>query len=389
MAKNRSIGWTIGSLLFSIQIIALQAQTYTCSVQNQTVIGTDMYFDIYLQNTSSTDTIYLGDTDFSFTFDNLNFTNDAVSVEQFGDPNSKLDWFYGYDAVIPNTPPYPDVIKLNISPPFFSNQTQFQQRVQDFPTNQTSPGTFIATIKVSQISNPNGSMNLLWRSLTPHPTIVQTFETVNYNQINITSNGIFQNPPNTPLPVELTSFTARRYLSHVQLHWETATELNNYGFEVQRKEVGYDWDVIGFVPGKGSVLYPQVYDFRDNLVDSRHPHEQIAYRLRQIDRDGTHEFSPMVHVASRSLPEHHRLHVYPNPGLSQSSVALNLDSEQTTSICVYSALGREVLRIVDARVLSAGNHVFPLDLSTMPAGRYIVTAIAGGRRYIAPLMVGR
>lgn len=356
------------------------AQTYqfTCTVQNQTVLGTDFYYDIYLQNTHPTDSIWLGNCDFPLTFDHSNFSAATAIMTQLGLPNSKLETYYGGDAVI-LTVGSSHVVMLNLLPPSPTPQN-FTSRVELILPNQIAPGTYIGTVKVSTISNPSGTMNLQWRTTAPNEVVVSTFLTPNLQQIAITSSGIYLNPTNAPLPVELISFSAYNQDDHVHLHWETAMELNNYGFEVQRIEEGRDWETVGFVPGHGTVQYPQIYDYDDPLEGLAIPLAQqkmIRYRLRQVDRDGTFEYSPVVDVAFRVLPGQLSVAVYPNPSSERAAASVHLAEECAVGIAVYDMTGREMLTLADAKLLPAGNHVFEIPAHALAEGMYILRVIGG------------
>ena len=114
-----------------------------------------------------------------------------------------------------------------------------------------------------------------------------------------------------PVPVELTSFSATVNNFNVLLNWQTATETNNQGFEIQRKSPSptpslkegafklADWESIGFVNGKRTTTEPQVYSFADeNLPAGRQglTTGKYQYRLKQIDFDGTFEYSNTIEV---------------------------------------------------------------------------------------------
>lgn len=104
-----------------------------------------------------------------------------------------------------------------------------------------------------------------------------------------------------PLPVELTTFIASVDANLILLEWETATEVNNYGFEVQKlslENLDSTWVIIGFVQGNGTTNSPKQYSFTDeiNLGD-----EKVTYRLKQIDLDGKYAFSKVLIVDLASI----------------------------------------------------------------------------------------
>ena len=99
------------------------------------------------------------------------------------------------------------------------------------------------------------------------------------------------------LPVELTSFTAQSQGQTVILNWVTATELNNRGFEIQRKIVEGNFATVGFVKGEGTTTNQKEYSYVDkNLTDGKY-----FYRLKQLDFNGEYEYSKTIEVEVRSL----------------------------------------------------------------------------------------
>ena len=106
------------------------------------------------------------------------------------------------------------------------------------------------------------------------------------------------NPSPSP-PVELTSFSGQLEDSIVHLSWTTATEVNNEGFEVERAIQIGQWQEIGFVEGRGTTNEPQIYEFKDSLINV--VAERISYRLKQIDYDGTFQYSDEIEISIRQI----------------------------------------------------------------------------------------
>jgi hypothetical protein len=155
------------------------------------------------------------------------------------------------------------------------------------------------------------------------------------------------------LPVELLSFKAINKGATNLLTWETASEILNKGFEVQRKNEQGEWDVLGFVKGNGK---PSVYNFTDN-----DPLSISYYRLRQVDHDGNSELSNIVSVTKLRKLE---VQVYPNP--TYGKVTVQLTKEADAAITVYNMIGQAV--ITNVNMTTVGE----VDLSGLTRGTYIV-----------------
>ena len=111
---------------------------------------------------------------------------------------------------------------------------------------------------------------------------------------------------NPALPVELTSFAVMIVKDIVELNWETATEVKNYGFDVERTLVhSTKWQKIGFVQGNGNSNSPKEYSFTDPSVTSG----SYAYRLKQLDNDGKYEYSKEVEIDLRIQLSSHNIRI--------------------------------------------------------------------------------
>jgi hypothetical protein len=173
------------------------------------------------------------------------------------------------------------------------------------------------------------------------------------------------------LPVELTSFTASTANNKVTLNWQTATEVNNYGFEVERRAVKSEqstrdsWQKIGFVSGAGMSNAPKEYSYSDASVCSGN----YVYRLKQIDHDGTFKYSQSVEV-SIQLPAQFMLNQnYPNPFNPNTIITYQLQSVNHVTLKVFDVLGKEVATLVN-EVQQPGNKSVRFDASALASGIY-------------------
>jgi alpha-amylase len=178
------------------------------------------------------------------------------------------------------------------------------------------------------------------------------------------------------LPVQLVSFTATALgATGARLDWRTVSEVNNYGFHVQRKsgtQSQFSDVANGFIPGHGTTFEPQDYSF----VDANVPAGQCSYRLRQMDLDGTVHFSPEVSlirltdVGDKHLPTQYALHQnYPNPFNPSTRVRYDLPQTGRVNLTVFNTLGQVVKTLVHEEQ-QAGFYEVRFDGSNMASGLY-------------------
>jgi hypothetical protein len=181
------------------------------------------------------------------------------------------------------------------------------------------------------------------------------------------------NSSSNPLPVELARFEAQRNgEGAVHLTWQTASETNNSGFDVQRQTGSGNsasWTTVDFVEGAGSTSEPQSYQFTDRTVPFEA--ETVRYRLRQVDLDGTTDLSRVVEV-NLGTPEELALRApFPNPFQDQATVRYELPRATDVQVAVYDLLGRRVATPVDGQK-TAGRAQFQLRTQDLPSGTYFL-----------------
>ncbi|MBE0551659.1 MAG: T9SS type A sorting domain-containing protein [Ignavibacterium sp.] len=195
--------------------------------------------------------------------------------------------------------------------------------------------------------------------------------------VDSTHLGIVQFMPfSNSIPVELTSFTASALDGNVVLNWITATELNNSGFQIERRktkdEKSEEWRSIGFVSGNGTTTEKSFYSFTDqNPVAGK-----SYYRLKQIDFDGSFEYSSIVEV-DFNLPIVFSLEQnYPNPFNPATSIQYTIRSKQNVQLLVYNVLGKEIATLVNEEK-PAGDYKVNFDASKLSSGVYFYQLQAG------------
>ena len=203
--------------------------------------------------------------------------------------------------------------------------------------------------------------------LTDNSTIPKSLSII----IKITFSGI---GGESPLPVEIVRFTAQLSDEEVILRWATATEKNNYGFEVGRirnEELGppeagaiRNWEKIGFVKGNGNSNSAKEYSFIDQ--DKKHD-GVLKYRLKQIDNDGNFRYSNKIEV-TYGIPILYELRQnYPNPFNPETRIGYSLPIDGFVTLRIFDVLGREIATLVDERK-SAGNYEVTFDAISAGSG---------------------
>ncbi|MBK7632721.1 MAG: T9SS type A sorting domain-containing protein [Ignavibacteriales bacterium] len=184
------------------------------------------------------------------------------------------------------------------------------------------------------------------------------------------------------IPVELISFSSSINENDITLYWQTATETNNQGFQVERRETqderSDDWNSISFVDGKGTTTEPQSYSFVDENLSAG----KYQYRLKQIDFDGTFEYSNTIEIEINQPTKFSLEQNYPNPFNPTTSIQYAISSRQFVSLKVFDVLGKEVATLVNEEK-SAGsyeiefNSVETLHATSLPSGVYFYQLKAG------------
>jgi hypothetical protein len=181
-----------------------------------------------------------------------------------------------------------------------------------------------------------------------------------------------------PLPVELTTFYATIENYNVTLHWETSTETNNKGFEIQRLkdskvEKLQDWKSVGFVTGNGTTTQINSYFFNDDNLTSG----KYSYRLKQIDYDGSYKYYNLSEIIEIDVPSKFELiQNYPNPFNSSTKISWQSPISGWQTLKVFDVLGREVATLVNEEK-EAGYHSVDFNASDLPSGVYFYRIQAG------------
>lgn len=215
----------------------------------------------------------------------------------------------------------------------------------------------------SKISNPAANTDLIaYYTFDQYVNGNRFFDnSSNYNHATISANSITVGTEQTNctapslLPVDLIYFQGRAIEQGNLLTWQTASELNNKGFEIERSHDGNDWEVIHFERGNGSIEQVSNYTY----LDDRSLAGINYYRLRQVDFDGQFEYSSIVSI--ENIDKQIRLRIFPNPVTD----FLIVENNTFTSVQILNQIGQIVLEVS----LNESNRI---DISELPNGIYWV-----------------
>ena len=199
------------------------------------------------------------------------------------------------------------------------------------------------------------------RAITPDGEIIDSFSVVH-----------------TSVGVEFTVFSAKYNNNNsVLLSWQTSTETNNRGFEIQRSINKRNWVIISFKEGNGTTTKEHNYTYSDNV--SSLISDKLFYRLKQVDFNGNNKYSGIVEV-SVSIPKEFSLSQnYPNPFNPTTTISWQSPVSGWHTLKVYDSLGKVVATLVN-EYKPAGKYEVVFDGSNLPSGTYIykLTAVPKG-----------
>ncbi len=190
-------------------------------------------------------------------------------------------------------------------------------------------------------------------------------------QYNVRHDGLYVNPTN--VPVELTSFNANMKNNSVELSWATASETNNYGFEIQRRDDNTQFSTIGFKRGNGTSTQINNYSFTDKKPEGN----TIYYRLKQVDFNGSYKYSKTVEVQNVKAPGDFSISQnYPNPFNPTTNIQFSVPVQTGVKIILYDVTGKEVKTLVN-KEMQTGNYNIQVNAEGLSSGIYFYRITTG------------
>jgi hypothetical protein len=235
----------------------------------------------------------------------------------------------------------------------------------------TGTGANLPTVSVNAFSvnytglniNPGSSFSLIWRITTGSPGGDGNNSHLGLDDVSISISS------SSALPVELTGFTGKIYQNQAtSLAWQTASELNNSHFCIERSGDGANFREIGTVNGAGTS-----FDFQDYAFTDKNPLPgKNYYRLRQVDFDGNHEYSKVIMVEIDARPT---TKLYPSLAADAINLELGSALEEAVELLIFDNMGR----LVAKQFIEAGATTVQFPLAGFQAGQYVASLQGPGQ----------
>lgn len=174
------------------------------------------------------------------------------------------------------------------------------------------------------------------------------------------------------VPVELVSFTGENSGTTTILSWQTKSEINNSGWEVERKSANSRWEKLGFVSGKGTTSESNTYSYSTMAIS-----RSSIYRLKQIDMDGKYSYSKSIELGGMKIAEFKLFQNFPNPFNPTTVISFTLPKAEKVELKVMDMLGRVVKTLINNELRNEGLHQITFDASTLSNGVYFYQVTAG------------
>jgi photosystem II stability/assembly factor-like uncharacterized protein len=228
----------------------------------------------------------------------------------------------------------------------------------------------------SYFSTDNG---LTWNTFSTNGLPVSSIYAIAVNGSKVfagtNGQGVWSRFQSETLPVELSGFTAVVKQNSIVLNWKTATESNNYGFEVERAlyndpSVTTKWETLGFIKGSGNSISTKEYSFTDITIRGN---GKFSYRLKQIDNEGKINYSRETEISVNFYPQVYSLeNNFPNPFNPGTVIKYSLPYESNVKLTVYNTLGIKVRELI-SEVQQPGLHDYKFNAAGLSSGVYLYT----------------
>ncbi|HCY77044.1 MAG TPA: hypothetical protein DHV28_14070 [Ignavibacteriales bacterium] len=241
-----------------------------------------------------------------------------------------------------------------------------------YPNNPGNPNTFFVATDIGIFLTENDGTNWFEISADLPNTVVMHLDYSPSNQMlraGTHGRGVYEAFVDFTIPVELISFVADQQDKKVVLNWRTATETNNSHFEVERKFKNQEWEKLGTVAGSGTITEFRNYFYEDDFTSLPY-NGTVLYRLKQVDFNGTFEYSNIIAVDVEYIPNKISLSQnYPNPFNPVTTIKYWLNVEANVNINIYNSIGQKVEDLIN-KTQNAGSYSINWNAENYASGMY-------------------
>jgi hypothetical protein len=370
--KTKTIISFLGVFLLLFLTMDTYSQTVELITNNYQVINNNTFqFDFWVKNTSGADWTYSSSQE-KWTFNNLILNGGTAGFTLVANTTDfPLAAQVGSTAIAGTAP---NLFLRGIGKtggPNYVIPAGTTKRLSTFQITTTASSFNFAQLPTIALntSNPNASAISYWSGGLPV-------------QFTGTNRVITNMNANTPLPVELASFNGNvTNKRDIILTWKTSSEVNNSGFDVERKPADGQWSKVAFVNGKGNSSTAVTYNYQDTKLNTG----KYNYRLKQIDYNGNYEYFELNNTIEVGIPTKFNLSQnYPNPFNPTTKIDFDLPLDSRVNIVLYDVTGREVKTLVN-ETRTAGYHTIAFDASSISSGMYFyrITTKSSGQDFVA------
>ena len=285
--------------------------------------------------------------------------------------------------------PTSSVFVSGVNPPTVVTDAVNKTLVVTVPNAVTVGNTTDVTVYVNTGANIWPNPNLLKRpsKANPNDPLMPSTEAIDEYSVYSSAETSASLIQTNPLPIELTSFKVLKATEEgfPYIVWTTATELNNYGFQLQRKHTGFDdsFKKVAFIEGAGTSFSPLAYSYVDEDMQLA---GEYLYKLIQYDYNGDFkEYGPIFYIFA--APEKFELSdAFPNPFNPTTNIRYSIAAPEKIQIYVYDTLGRQVATLVNQQ-MAAGTYTVTFDAAQLSSGMYFIRMIAQNQSYVKKILL--
>ena len=227
-----------------------------------------------------------------------------------------------------------------------------------------TPSSPAASIGLTAINTGNNNfLSLNNESNNPTPNLTIEVTTIAGKPA---TNQIYQFKPGT-LPVNISMFNVTKSNGYNTLQWQTISETNNYGFELQRSIDGLNFSKIVFVNSKANLGTSNTFtNYTAN--DSKTFDGINYYRLKQIDNDGRFNFSNIISTKNSLANSWASIALYPNPVKEKLTILINTTIQENIFISIFNMYGQQIFAI--NKLVAAASTPINIEIKNLPQGFY-------------------